>query len=516
MPALRDLARDARGANLVEYLVLVGLLAIGALAGTRIFGEQLDGKARAQAACVASFECAQGDAASTGDPAPTSGEPTPQSGAAARVLSALSSKETLLVKADARVTPAALQAGQSPDVAARMDANIDQAISFRHRGRDVPENLLPTDHPVVEGNRADFLIDGDQVFSRILTDLSDAQSSIHISHFAVGNDKLGQEVGKILMDKARAGVEVRVMIDPAGSGNLLRVGKTEQMLDEWEKAGVQVIRNHHINPMRRAEMLNHVEHRKLYIVDGKVAYTGGMGIQEKYRSEWHDVMIRVEGEGARQMQVDFVKSWQHVGGRIDQKGGTDAELKKRFFPDAGRPGSDSLQGLSQIPGEAPRIREAYLREIAAAKKSFYVENPYFTDRRVLDALAAAAKRGVDVRVVLPGKTDNPITQWAARGEYDRLLKAGIRIYEYKGMTHAKVAVRDGEWATVGSSNLDSLSLNHLYEFNYQTESQRVVGDIERMIEKDMTQSREVRPGDVRGAQKYLYKLFDLPAISYFL
>jgi phosphatidylserine/phosphatidylglycerophosphate/cardiolipin synthase-like enzyme len=79
-----------------------------------------------------------------------------------------------------------------------------------------------------------------------------------------------------------------------------------------------------------------------------------------------------------------------------------------------------------------------------------------------------------------------------------------------------VAVRDGEWATVGSSNLDSLSLNHLYEFNYQTESQRVVGDIERMIEKDMTQSREVRPGDVRGAQKYLYKLFDLPAISYFL
>ena len=505
----RSLRADTRGSHSVEHLVLVGLVALGAAAGVRYFGNRIDDKVIEQASCIANLAaCAGGSEARTTAPgseaaALTHGDATGPA----------SPGETVLVRQVRRANSAPTQ---EPAVATKMNENIDGAIALRRRGHDIPEHLLPTDHPWVGGNATEYLIDGPQVFPRILGDLEKANDSIHISHFAIGNDKLGAEVGKILTDKARAGVEVRVLLDPAGSDDLLKIGKTERMLKEWEAAGVQVIRNYHINPLRRAEMLNHIEHRKMFIIDGKVAYTGGMGIQEKYRSEWHDVMIRAQGEATRQMQVDYLKTWQHLGGRIDQKGGTDADLKKRFFPEAGRPGDVSLRGLSQIPGEAPVIRETYLREINAAKKSFWIENPYFTDARVLDALEAAARRGVDVRVVLPGKTDMPLTQWAARGEYDRLMKAGIKIYEYDGMTHAKVAVRDGEWATVGSSNLDSLSLNHLYEWNYETSDPKLSDEVRTMIERDTRRSKEITPKDTKGVNNYIYKLLDLPFVSYWL
>ncbi|MBI3186089.1 MAG: hypothetical protein HYZ28_28465 [Myxococcales bacterium] len=398
-----------------------------------------------------------------------------------------------------------------------MEANVSSVLELNRLGPgNIPEHLLPTQHPVVRANRAELLVDGGQVFPKLLADLRGAKDSIHISHFAIGDDTLGREVERILVSKARAGVEVRVMVDPAGSGMLLGVGKTAQMLKRWERAGVQVIKNFHVDPFRSAEPLNHVEHRKFYVVDGKVAYTGGMGMQEKYRSEWHDVMIRVEGEGARQMQVDFLKSWMHLGGRIDQKGGGPVALEERFFPDGGAPGGTELQALSQVPGESPQIREAYLREIRAAKKSFYLENPYFTDARVIGALEQAARRGVDVRVVLPGKTDFPVTLWASRGEYERLLAAGVKIYEYPGMTHAKVAVRDGAWATVGSANLDSLSLNHLYEFNYQSSSRDLVGSVGAMLEADLARSKQIQPGDVGPWSKAVGKLLNAPFISYFL
>lgn len=405
---------------------------------------------------------------------------------------------------------------QRPEVTAKMNANIDDVLALNALGPgNVPEDRLPTTHPLAEGNKVALLVDG-EVYASLLKDLLAAKDSIHISHFAVGDDKLGREVGKILMEKARAGVEVRVLVDPAGSGALIPyLGSTNRMLAEWAKAGVQVIVNRHIDPLRTAEPLNHIEHRKLWVLDGKTAYTGGMGIQEKYRSEWHDTMVRVEGEGARQMQVDYLKAWLHIGGRIDQRGA--ATLRERFFPEAGMPGATSLQGLSQIPGESPAIREAYLREIAAAKKSFYVENPYFTDARVITALKDAARRGVDVRVVVPGQTDLPLTLWAARGEYDGLLEAGVKVYEFPRMTHAKVAVRDGgEWSTNGSANLDSLSLNHNYEFNFQSRSKEFGERVEKMITTDIAAAKRITDADTRGITNLLYKVLDSAVLSYFM
>ena len=407
-------------------------------------------------------------------------------------------------------------AGQRAGVTAAMKANIDQVLALNALGPgNIPEHLLPTTHPMTEGNKISLLVDGD-VYPPLFKDLRAAKDSIHISHFAVGNDKLGQEIGAILMEKARAGVEVRVMIDPAGSGGLVPlVGSTNRMLREWQRAGVQVIVNHLFNPLRTAEPLNHVEHRKFWVVDGKAAYTGGMGIQEKYRSAWHDTMVRVEGEAARQMQVDFLKGWMHLGGRIDQRG-VDG-LRDRFFPEGGLPGTTSLQGLSQIPGEAADIRNAYLREIKAAKKSFFIENPYFTDARIIAALKDAARRGVDVRVVVPGQTDMPLTLWAARGEYDGLLEAGVKVYEFPRMTHAKVAVRDGgEWSTNGSSNLDSLSLNHLYEFNYQSTSKDFGARVEQLIVSDIAVSKRITGADTRGITNVLYKVLDTAVLSYFM
>jgi cardiolipin synthase len=395
-------------------------------------------------------------------------------------------------------------------------ANIRQAIALRHAG-SIPEKALPTLHPISEGNDVELLVDGTRAYPRILDDLSHAKDSIHISAFAVGNDKLGNEVGAILMAKARSGVEVRVLMDPLGSGNLLHVGSTERMLQQWEKAGVQVIRNYLVDPLRPAEVLNHPEHRKFYVIDGAVAYTGGMGIQDKYVAPWHDVMIRVKGGGTHQMQVDFLKIWQHLGGRIDQKGGSDEHLQARFFPETGSPGTVPLQGTVQIPGESPRIREAYLREIESAKTSFWIENPYVTDRRVLNALERAAQRGVDVRVVLPGRSDNFFTMWAGRAQYGKLIKAGIRVYEYDGMTHAKVAVRDGQWATVGSANLDSLGMNHLYEFNFQTSDKKVADEVHTMIHTDMnTKAREMHPEDIPVMGKAFGKFLNFPLIGYFL
>jgi cardiolipin synthase len=217
------------------------------------------------------------------------------------------------------------------------------------------------------------------------------------------------------------------------------------------------------------------------------------------------------------MQVDFVKSWLHLGGRIDQRGGTDAELKARLFPVPSHQGEASLQASVQIPGESAKIREDYLREIASANRSLYIENPYVTDRRIIRALEAASQRGVDVRLVVPGKNNHAVVGLEMRAQYDRLIRAGVRIYEYDGMTHAKLAARDGAWASIGSSNLDSLSMNHNYEFNYATTSPKVVGGIQNIVQADMAHSKEVHLGDMNPIGKWLTKLLlHNPFVGYFL
>jgi cardiolipin synthase A/B len=301
---------------------------------------------------------------------------------------------------------------------------------------------------------------------------------------------------------------------------LLETAKMEAMLREWERAGVEVIRNYPFNPARFAEPLNHLEHRKGYLIDGKIGWTGGMGMQEKYRSRWHDTMTRVRGEAVRQMQVDILKNWLHLGRRIGRKGESDEEMRRRYFPQAGKPGDVTLQGLVQIPGEDPQIREEYLAEIEKAKKTFYLENPYLTDARIIAALKRAAQRGVDVRVVVPSRNDMPIAGWAARGEYDGLIKAGVRVYEYtrrSGMTHTKVAVRDGgEWSTFGSANTDSLSFNHLYEFNYGSPTESWGMQIQKMILRDIKRSVEVTPGYLNPISNVLAKLLNNAVLSYFL
>ncbi|MEI7529106.1 MAG: phospholipase D-like domain-containing protein [Elusimicrobiota bacterium] len=322
-------------------------------------------------------------------------------------------------------------------------------------------------------NLIKFLIDGKELIPEAKEALAGAQRSIHVEVFQLQADNIGQGLADLLSAKAKAGVKVRLLIDEHGS----KVDDDQPlrtMLDGMKANGVSVI-------IKKPPFFkDHLDHRKVVVLDGKTGFTGGMNIGRWYQVDWHDQQTLIKGPAVARLQDAFVERWRNAGGSF----GADEDL----YP-AIEEYQDGYQTkvVTHIGKGDQNIKAMYLRAIGTAQKTISIANPYFTDEDVIDALRAAARRGVKVRLVLPQDNDMAIVQHASRASYPKLAKAGVQIYEYKGrMAHEKVAVMDGRWATFGSSNLDERSLRNNDELNLIITDFRLVQDIEiRLFDADL-------------------------------
>jgi len=324
-----------------------------------------------------------------------------------------------------------------------------------------------------------------------------ARDHINIHTYILDGGEIGQRLAALLAEKVKSGVKVHVMYDSVGS-----IGTPKSYFQGLRDAGVAVCE---FNPVQQVETVNHRNHRKITVVDGKVAFTGGINISETYASSsrrarasqdqeqdkqngWRDTQVRVEGPVVAQFQRTFLDDWalQDCGPWRDA----------RFFPPPEARGSIVARVVRSDPdlGESEMYAEL-LGRISRARSRVWLTFGYFVpDPRTKQILIDAARRGVDVAIVLPGFSDFWAPVYAGRSNYAELLAAGVRIYEWhEALMHAKTAVIDGVWSSVGSTNLDWRSFVHNYEADLILHDTGFARELERRFELDVAAAVPVDP-----------------------
>ncbi len=311
--------------------------------------------------------------------------------------------------------------------------------------------------PIIEGNKVEVLLNGEQIFPSMLDAIRKAEKTITFETYIYWSETIGKEFSDALAERARAGVKVHVMLDFVGS---MKMEATA--IDAMKAAGVKLERFH--KPVWwKFTKLNNRTHRKLLIVDGKVGFTGGVGIADQWRGNaedkkhWRDTHFRVEGPVVGQMQAVFNDNWTKATGVV-----LDGDA---YFPALTAQGSQPAQMFSSSPsGGSESMLLMYLMSITAARETIHLSSSYFVPEELtIKALVAAARRGVKVRIITPGhEIDSDVVRAASRERWGDLLKAGVEIAEYQPtMFHVKALVVDSLMVSVGSTNFDnrSFSLN---------------------------------------------------------
>ncbi|MEO6486868.1 MAG: cardiolipin synthase [Thermoanaerobaculia bacterium] len=347
--------------------------------------------------------------------------------------------------------------------------------------------LALTGAPLTAGNAVTILKNGVQIFPAMLTAIRNARKTINLEFYIYWDGGIGRQFAEALAERARGGVQVKVILDAVGSAQM-----SENLIDFMRRNGIDVEWYH---PLRwyTISRLNHRTHRKLLIVDGEIGFSGGIGIADDWlgdadsKDHWRETVIRVEGPVVTQMQSAFMDNW--IKSRGELLTGLD------YFPDVGPRGTHLAQVIKSSPSEgSSTVKLLYVISIVSAQRSIYINNAYFVpDPDTRRALEGAVRRGVDVRLVVPGEhTDVHIARHAGRWNYEMLLRRGIRIFEYAPtMMHAKTMVVDGIWTTVGSSNFDDRSFRLNDEVNVNVYDEAIAAQMEAMFFADMAQSREI-------------------------
>lgn len=306
---------------------------------------------------------------------------------------------------------------------------------------------------ILPGNRFDVLLNGDRIFPAMLASIRDAKRTITFESYIYWSDAIGKAFADSLGERARAGVKVHVLLDWVGSNKL-----DPTHLAAMEAAGVEVRKFHKPDWYSLARMNNRT-HRKVLVVDGRVGFTGGVGIAGLWTGDaqdpqhWRDTHFRAEGPVVAQMQAVFLDNWIKATGTVLH--GDD------YFPELPAAGNDAAQMFSSSPsGGSESMHLMYLLAITSAQHSIHLSSAYFVpDKLSTQALAAALERGVKVRIIVPGKhTDSAIVRRASRARWGDLLAAGAEIHEYlPTMYHCKVLIIDSLMVSVGSTNFDTRS-----------------------------------------------------------
>ncbi|HYH06654.1 MAG TPA: cardiolipin synthase [Thermoanaerobaculia bacterium] len=344
-----------------------------------------------------------------------------------------------------------------------------------------------TGAPMSEGNRVQILRNGVQIFPSMLSAIRGARKTINVEFYIYWDGEVGRSFAEALAERARAGVKVNVVLDAVGSSEM-----SEDLILFMQRNGINIEWYH---PIRwyTLSRVNHRTHRKLLIVDGTIGFTGGVGIADNWlgdadsKDHWRETAVRVEGPVVTQMQFAFMDNW--IKSRGELLTGLD------YFPQVAPCGDCLTQVIKSSPSEGSSMTKLmYIVSIVSAQKSIYVNSAYFVpDADTIRALESAVRRGVDVRVIVPGEyTDVPIVRQAGRFLYSHLLRRGIRIFEYlPTMMHAKTMVVDGVWTTVGSSNFDDRSFRLNDEVNVNIYDEGIAAQMEQMFFEDLARSEEI-------------------------
>jgi cardiolipin synthase len=329
-----------------------------------------------------------------------------------------------------------------------------------------------TGGPLTTGNRVHLLQDGPATYQAMLEAILGAQQHINLETYILDDDDVGQRFAQALIDKRNQGVEVNLIRDSVGT-----MTTPAAFFQRLSDSGIRVLEFNPINPLsvRKEWVLNNRDHRKLLIVDGHTAFLGGINISSVYSGgsfskgwpprpagmpAWRDTDLRLQGPVVAELQKLFLDAWRSQGGP--------PLTRADYLPPSESAGHELVRVIGSSPEEPfSQIYVTLLSAIASAHRSVHLTNAYFVpDPLLLEALEAAAGRGIDVRLILPSQTDSWLVFHAGRSFYERLLKAGVKIFERRGVIlHAKTVLIDGVWSTVGSTNLDWRSFVHNHELD---------------------------------------------------
>jgi len=352
--------------------------------------------------------------------------------------------------------------------------------------------------PLTAGNDVQLLQDGTATYNAMFAAILAARNNINLETYIMDDDAVGRQFVQALLDKQLHGVQVNLIHDSVGTW-----GVPTEFFDNLSDKGINVLEFNPINPLaaRKAWDLNQRDHRKLLIVDGETAFLGGINISSVYSSGlfskgphaqaganpvWRDTDLQLRGPVVAEFEKLFLETWQKQGGP--------PLVASNFFPAPSRPGNQVVRAIGSSPSEPfSLIYATLLSAIGSAETSVHITNAYFApDPQLLSALGAAVARGVDVKLILPSQTDSWLVFHAGRAYYDWLLRAGVRIYERRGVIlHSKTALIDGVWATVGSTNLDWRSFLHNDEVNAVVLGTDFGGQVQAMFDRDLAASDEI-------------------------
>ena len=347
--------------------------------------------------------------------------------------------------------------------------------------------------PLVGGNDVVPLHNGREIFAAMLGDIRQAKKTVTFETYIYWSGRVGAAFSEALSERARSGVKVHLIIDAVGSSEM-DAGQLQTMRD----AGVAIEKYH---PLRwyNVDRINNRTHRKVLVVDGRIGFTGGVGIADKWDGDgdtpdhWRDSHYRVTGPAVAQLQATFVEHWLATKGIVLQGAA--------YFPELAPTGTMAAQMVrSAVDDGSESIRLMYLTSIAAARKSVLLANAYFVpDDLSVRTLIEARQRGVDVQLIVPGPhTDTKLTQAASRRRWGRLLEAGVVIYQFQPtMFHCKVMIVDDRWVSVGSTNFDNRSFHLNSEANLNVLDEGFARAERRTFEQDRLKSRRMSLEDWR-------------------
>jgi cardiolipin synthase len=343
-------------------------------------------------------------------------------------------------------------------------------------------------YPVTAGNRINFYTEGRPAFDDMIAAIRAAKHHVHLEFFIFQYDELGRCFLDLLAQKAQQGVEVRLLYDAMGSR---KIGRWR--LRKLRAAGGKHAAFLSLNPFRKRIQVNLRNHRKILVVDGRVAFTGGLNIGDEYLGlrrlgHWRDTFLRVEGPTVESLQRTFIEDWDFASGESIEG--------EKYYQAAADPGDAEVQVIESGPDqEVKAIREVYFAAAFRARRRLWVTTPYYVpDAGLRDALCLAGRTGVDVRVLLPLAADHTAVHYASLYYIPELLDAGVKVYQYtNGFIHSKVWLADGQWASVGTANVDNRSLLLNFEVNCLIYTQSLVAELEQQFLADLAQSIEVEP-----------------------
>ena len=388
----------------------------------------------------------------------------------------------------------------------QLSPKMSQAVMDRLKKQAGPTDILArhvaliesiSGSPLVAGNKVTLLIDGPATYAAMFKAIQNAKDHINLETFMFEDDEMGRRFADLLLQKQSEGVQVNLIYDSLGC-----LHTPAAFFQRLNDGGIRALEYNPINPAKAREnwLLTNRDHRKILIVDGAVAFTGGVNISGVYSSSslpgehheknineaWRDTHVQIDGPAVAEFQKLFLDTWAR------QKG---PELPKRAYsPPLKKEGNDLVEVVGSTPGQENRVTYImYVSVFMYAENFVHLTNPYFVpDKQTIKALTNAARRGVDVKIILPGISDELTVLYAGRSHYTHLLKSGIKLYEHRNaMVHAKTAVIDGVWSTIGSTNMDLWSFLRNNEVNAIILGSDFANEMEAMFEKDIAESNQI-------------------------